>query len=291
MSDVARRAPTTAHAAEQAQDDGVIERPTVLTEGRVIFDFDRGEIECQRETGIRRYAMDSKEGFALAADAWLRAGWDAKYVYSFTWFGRPVIQLPDDMIRMQEVFWSVKPDVVIETGVAHGGGQVFFASLMRAIGNGRVIGVEIELRSHNRIAIEAHPLASDITIVDGSSIETDVVDEVKALIKPDESVMVVLDANHTRDHVLAELEAYGPLVTEGSYIVATDGIMERLEGAPRSHEGWREDNPGVAIRRFLAGHPEFELAQPFPSFNEGVAVEPVTYWPNAYLRRKTASEL
>ncbi len=269
---------------------GVAERPSALTQGRVIFDFDRGEIECQQDSGIRRFSMDSKEGFKLAADAWLRAGWDAKYVYSFTWFGRPVIQLPDDLIRIQEVVWAVKPDVVIETGVAHGGGQVFFASLLRAIGKGRVIGVEIELRSHNRIAIEAHPMADDITIVDGSSIEPDVVAEVQRHIAVDETVMVVLDANHTHDHVLAELEAYGPLVSEGSYIVATDGIMERLEGAPRSQEGWTDDNPGAAVRRFLADHPEFELVQPFPLFNEGVAVEPVTYWPNAYLRKKPASE-
>ena len=266
------------------------ERPSVLTQGRVIFDFDRGEIECQQDSGIRRYSMNSKEGFKLAADAWLRAGWDAKYVYSFTWFGRPVIQLPDDLIRIQEVVWAVKPDVVIETGVAHGGGQVFFASLLRAIGKGRVIGVEIELRSHNRIAIEAHPMADDITIVDGSSIAPDVVADVREQIAPGDTVMVVLDANHTHDHVLAELEAYGPLVSEGSYIVATDGIMERLEGAPRSQEGWTDDNPGVAVRRFVAEHPEFELVQPFPQFNEGVAVEPVTYWPNAYLRKKPAAE-
>ncbi len=277
-------------AGRDAGNAGMAQRPSALTKGRVIFDFDRGEIECQQDSGIRRFSMDSKEGFKLAADAWLRAGWDAKYVYSFTWFGRPVIQLPDDLIRIQEVVWAVKPDVVIETGVAHGGGQVFFASLLRAIGKGRVIGVEIELRSHNRIAIEAHPMSDDITIVDGSSIEPDVVADVSKQIAPDETVMVVLDANHTYDHVLAELEAYGPLVSEGSYIVATDGIMERLEGAPRSQEGWTDDNPGAAVRRFLAEHPEFELAQPFPLFNEGVAVEPVTYWPNAYLRKKTASE-
>lgn len=282
MSDLAR---DTARAGG-APEVGGLERPSTLTQGRVIFDFDRGEIECQKENGIRRFPMDSKEGFALAADAWLRAGWDAKYVYSFTWFGRPVIQLPDDMIRVQEVVWAVQPDVIVETGVAHGGGQVFFASLLRAIGKGRVIGVEIELRPHNRAAIEAHPMASEISIVDGSSIDRDVVEQVKAQIAPGESVMVVLDANHTYEHVLAELEAYGPLVSPGSYIVATDGIMERLEGAPRSQDGWRDDNPGKAVRVFLSEHPEFELVQPFPSFNEGVAEAPVTYWPNAYLRKK-----
>ena len=133
-------------------------------------------------------------------------------------------------------------------------------------------------------------MAADISIVDGSSIAEDVVAQVRAQIGSQETVMVVLDANHTRDHVLAELEAYGPLVSEGSYIVATDGIMGRLDGAPRSHAGWEEDNPSEAVGQFLSSHPEFELAPPLPRFNEGVAEAEVTYWPNAYLRKKPASD-
>ena len=158
------------------------------------------------------------------SDIWLRAGWDNKYVYSFTWMGRPIIQLPEDMIRLQEVIYEVRPDVIVETGVAHGGSLVFYASLCKAMGRGRVIGVDVEIRPHNRAAIEAHALFPLITLIEGSSIEPQIVEEVKSLIKPDEKTMVVLDSNHEKQHVLAELRAYSPIVSVGSYIVAMDGI-------------------------------------------------------------------
>jgi len=232
------------------------------------------------------FPLASNAGFMAVSRAWLRAGWDAKYVYGFSWFGRPVIQLPDDMVRIQEVIHAVQPDVVVETGVAHGGSLVFYASLFAALGNGRVVGIDIEIRPHNRHAIEAHPLAGRIELLEGSSTDTAILDAVRAGIAPGERVLVVLDSNHSRDHVRAELEAYAPMVTPGSYIVATDGIMQQVAGAPRTGADWEWNNPLSAIDDFLEGHPEFECIEPAFPFNEGAVSERVTYWPRAYLRRK-----
>ena len=219
------------------------------------------------------------------SEAWLRVGWDNKHVYSFTWMGRPIIQLPEDMVRLQETIYQVKPDVIIETGIAHGGSLVFYASLLKAMGRGRVIGVDIEIRPHNRAALEAHELFSLITLVEGSSISQETIERVKALIEPNERVMVFLDSCHTKDHVLAELRAYSPLVTKGSYIVAMDGIMGNLVGAPRTQPDWSWNNPKTAAKEFVENNSEFVLEEPEFVFNEGSVKERVTYWPGGFIRR------
>ena len=235
--------------------------------------------------GETTHALNSPEAFRLISKAWLRCGWDTKYVYSFSWMGRPIIQLPEDVLRIQEVIYRVKPDVIVETGVAHGGSLIFYASLFRAMGRGRVIGIDIEIRPHNRRAIEAHAMKPLITLVEGSSVDPAIVNEVRALIAPGETVLVLLDSNHTKAHVAAELEAYGPFVTPGSYIVATDGIMKEVAGAPRSSPDWGWNNPLDAAVEFAAKHPEFSLEEPEFPFNEGVIAERVTYWPKGFLRR------
>ena len=249
------------------------------------IDEERGEVIVRDGDTEVRHSLASAEGFAAASRAWVRATWDSKYVYSFSWMGRPVIQLPDDMIRLQELIWELKPDVLVETGVAHGGSLIFYASLFEAMGKGRVVGIDIEIRPHNRAAIEAHPMKKRIELVEGSSTAPEIVEQVKALIKPGETVLVVLDSNHTKAHVLDELRAYGPMVTEGSYIVATDGVMEQVKGAPRSADDWHWNNPRHAVHAFLGETEDFELATPVPAFNEGVAANQVTYWPDAYLKR------
>lgn len=231
--------------------------------------------------------FDDPRAFAAASDAWLQVGWDAKYVYSFTWMGRPMIQLPEDMMRVQEVVHALRPDVIIETGIAHGGSIVFYASLMEAMGHGHVIGVDVEIREHNRRAMEAHPLRHRFTLIEGSSVAPEVVDEVRRLIPTGAIVLVLLDSNHTKAHVRAELDAYSPFVSAGSWIVAADGIMKRLRGAPRSLPEWETDNPADAAADFLAAHPEFEFDVPAFSFNEGVVNDPVTYWNGGWLRRKS----
>ncbi len=258
-----------------------------LCTGKVTFDFDAGTASRTDANGTVTHSLSSTEGFALAADTWLRAGWDAKYVYSFTWLGRPVIQLPDDMLRLQEIIYQVQPDLIIETGVAHGGGLVFMASLCKLIGKGRVLGVEIDLRAHNRTALEAHALRPYYDIIDGSSIAPETVEKVKRHIRPGEKVLVILDSCHSAAHVSAELEAYGALVSEGSYLIAADGIMQRLPTAPRSQPDWGINNPITAVEAFLHSHPEFKAAPLQPAFNEGSAQPVATYWPAGYLRRKS----
>jgi cephalosporin hydroxylase len=233
----------------------------------------------------KELAIGSPEAFEIISDIWLRSGWDAKYVYSFAWFGRPVIQLPEDMIRIQEVMFNIKPDVIIETGVAHGGSLIYYASICKAMEKGRIIGIDIEIRAHNRKAIEEHFLFPYITLIEGSSTEKATVDEVAKLVKPGETVLILLDSNHTYAHVLAELEAYAPLVSVGSYIVATDGIMEFVVGAPRTQPDWITNNPKKAAEDFVKKHSNFVIEEPKFPFNEGVIEKRVTYWPSAYIRR------
>ncbi len=234
----------------------------------------------------RELPLYSAEAFSALSAAWVKVGWEVKYIYGFSWMGRPMIQLPDDMIRIQEVLYRVRPDVLIETGVAHGGSLMFYASLFKAMGKGRVIGVDIEIRPHNREAIEAHELKPLITLIEGSSTDPKTVDRVRALVSPGETVLVVLDSDHSKAHVAGELAAYGPLVTPGSYIIATDGVMMFLGDVPRGKPHWTHDNPTAAAAEFAGAHPEFVLAEPPFPFNEGLVTERITHWPGAYLQRR-----
>ncbi|HKP03532.1 MAG TPA: CmcI family methyltransferase [Chthoniobacterales bacterium] len=252
---------------------------------KITVDTGTGEVRVENAAGEAIYAMGTPEAFSAISRAWLRSGWDAKYVYSFTWLGRPVIQLPEDLIRIQEVIYRVKPDVIIETGVAHGGSLVFYASLLAAMGHGRVIGLDIEIRPQNRAAIEAHPMSSRITLIEADSIRPETVDRVANEIGRPGAAFVVLDSKHTKDHVLSELKLYSRFVTVDSYIVVADGIMEAVAGAPRTSPDWTWNNPRSAIAEFLEENPDFEISEPAWLFNEGTVSSRVTYWPDAYLRR------
>ncbi len=236
-------------------------------------------------TSDGNYDLYSDAAFDLISQAWLKVGWNQKHIYTFTWFGRPVIQLPEDMVRTQEVIYQLKPDVIIETGVAHGGSLVFYASLFKAMGKGRVIGVDIEIRPHNRKAIEAHEFASMITLIEGDSVAESTLKQVRSQIKPGEKVLVLLDSCHTKDHVRKELEAYHSLVSVGSYIVATDGIMELVHDTPRGDPSWTHDHPTASAAEFAAAHPEFVLEQPAWKFNESTLQKNITHWPGAWLKR------
>ena len=250
-----------------------------------VIDEQSATVVVREDDTERTFPLASNEAFAAVSKAWLRAGWDAKHVYSFTWMGRPIIQLPEDMVRLQELIWTERPDVVVETGVAHGGSLIFYASLFEAMGSGRVIGVDIEIRPRNREAIEAHAMFKRIELIEGSSTATDVLSSVEARIGKDEKVMVILDSDHSRSHVLAELRAYARFVRVGGYMVATDGIMQNVVGAPRSAVDWGVNNPQQAAREFIAENDTFVLEEPEWLFNEGVVRERVTYWPSCYLRR------
>ncbi len=252
---------------------------------RLVIDTDARTVTAENSGATEMHPLDSPEAFRLITEHWVTVGWTQKYAYSFTWLGRPIIQLPEDMIRIQEIIHRVKPDVIVETGVAHGGSLIYYASLCKATDRGRVVGVDIEIRAHNRAAIESHPLAGYITLIEGSSTAPGTVAQVRDQIRPDERVLVLLDSNHTKAHVRAELEVYADLVSAGSYIVATDGIMGELAGRPGSQPGWEWDNPSEAARAFAADNPRFTLEEPGFLFNEGKIAQHVTYWPSAYLRR------
>lgn len=253
---------------------------------KLILDTESKTLTLDEAGQSRVLDLYSKEAFEAISRQWVRVGWNQKYQYTFSWMGRPVIQLPEDMLRMQEVIFQLKPDVIIETGVAHGGSLIFYSSLCKAMEKGRVIGIDIEIRPHNRAAIEAHPLSDRITLIEGSSTAPEIVAQAKAMVKPGETVLVILDSNHTYAHVLDELEAYAELVSPGSYIVATDGIMYDLADVPRGVPGWTTDNPTFAARDFAAKHPEFVIEQPAWPFNESELDQNITHWPEAWLKRR-----
>ncbi|HEX7831023.1 MAG TPA: CmcI family methyltransferase [Thermoanaerobaculia bacterium] len=252
----------------------------------ITIDEKRSVVIVERDGESHTLSMNSPEAFAAISDAWLRAGWYVKHPYTFTWLGRPIIQLPEDIVRIQELIFRVQPDVIIETGIAHGGSLILSASLCKLLGRGRVIGIDIEIRPHNRAALEAHPLFPLITLIEGSSVDTNVVAQVKSAIRPGETVLVLLDSNHTKEHVLRELDAYAPLVTPDSYIVAMDGhIMELAAGAPRTSPEWMHDNPKAAAAEFARAHPEFVVEEPPFLFNESAITQPVSYFSGGFLKR------
>ena len=208
------------------------------------------------------------------------------YTYNFSWMGRPIIQYPQDIVAMQELIWLTQPDLIIETGIAHGGSLIFSASMLElnaACGgkkNARVLGVDIDIREHNRSAIEAHPLARRIDMIQGSSIAPEIVAQVKEAAKGQESILVILDSNHTHDHVLAELEAYAPLVTPGNYCVVFDTLIEDMPAEFFPDRPWGPgDNPKTAVWEYLKSHSEFEVDQSIPHKLL------ITVAPDGYLKR------
>jgi cephalosporin hydroxylase len=251
---------------------------TIDLEQSVLHVHEKGEV-------VKEYGLDTKEAFSYISEVWLRSGWDNKYVYGFSWLGRPIIQLPEDMIRIQEVIYRIKPDIIIETGVAHGGSLIYYSSICKAIGKGSVIGIDIEIRPHNRKAIEEHELFEYITLIEGSSTDSNVLEQVRAKVNPGYTVLVILDSNHTKQHVLEELRAYADFVSIDSYIVATDGIMEKVVGAPRTQEDWIWNNPKKAAEQFVSENEHFLMEEPVFPFNEGQITERVTYWPSSFIKR------
>lgn len=252
---------------------------------KLIIDTAEGTLTSESEVETRVLELYSKEAFQLISQQWLKIGWNQKYPYTFSWLGRPIVQLPEDMIRVQEVIYRLRPDVIIETGVAHGGSLIYYASLCRVMGCGRVIGIDIEIRPQNRLAIETHELSNLIELIEGSSTALDVVQRVHSLVRSGEVALVILDSNHSKQHVADELEAYCDLVTRDSYIVATDGLMKDLYDSPKGRATWEWDHPTAAAAEFVAHHPEFVLEQPAWPFNESELTDNVTHWPGAWLRR------
>jgi len=217
---------------------------------------------------------------AAANDLFVRSC-DYRYSYNFTWMGRPIIQYPQDMIAMQEVIWTVKPDLIVETGIAHGGSLIYYASILELLGGeGKVLGVDIDIRSHNRDAIEAHPMFKRIRMIEGSSIDKAVAARVAAFAQDNRCVMVVLDSNHTHDHVLEELHLYSPLVTKDSYLVVFDTVVEDMPESSFPDRPWGPgDNPKTAVWEFLRDNDDFVIDKDI----EGKLL--LTVAPDGYLRR------
>lgn len=250
---------------------------------RIIIDTEAKTLTADNGKSLDLYG---KEAFETISGIWLKTSWNQKYSYTFTWMGRPVIQHPEDTVRLQEIIYFLKPDVIVETGVAHGGSLVFYASMFKAMGHpGRVIGVDIEIRPHNRKAIESHELFDYMTLIEGDSTSPAIVDQVRKAIGPAKTVLVLLDSNHSYAHVAKELELYKEFVTPGSYIVSTDGIMQMVYDVPRGEPGWITDNPAKAAVDFAKSHPDFVIEEPGWKFNESELDKTITAWPSAWLKR------
>jgi cephalosporin hydroxylase len=248
----------------------------------------------ERSKQIAGYPQDA--AFFAQSQAWLEASMRRRYVYNFDWLGRPIIQYPQDMVAVQELIWTVRPDLVIETGIAHGGSLIFSASMLALLdmcdaiterkpfnpeeSRRKVLGLDIDIRSHNRAAIEAHPMASRIQMIEGSSVSPGVVEQVKSLARGYERVLICLDSNHTHEHVSAELEAYAPLTSVGSYCVVFDTFVEDMPSDLFPDRPWHPgNNPKTAVWKYLEQHPEFEVDK---SIQNKLLV---TVAPDGYLKR------
>ena len=218
-------------------------------------------LEFINEREIRICQNGSNVELKEAAEQFNVASNKTQYSYNFSWMGRPIIQYPQDMIAMQEIIWDIKPDLIIETGIAHGGSLIYYASLLELIGKGEVLGVDIDIRKHNREEIERHPMYKRIKMFEGSAIDKALVEKVFAVAEGKNSILVVLDSNHTHDHVLQELRFYSPLVTKNSYIVVFDTIVENLpQGYFNQVRPWGiGNNPKTAVAEFLQSNSDFEI--------------------------------
>ncbi|MFS8081813.1 MAG: cephalosporin hydroxylase family protein [Ginsengibacter sp.] len=184
----------------------------------------------------------------------------AKYSYNFSWMGRPIIQYPQDIMAMQEIIWEIKPNLIIETGIAHGGSIIYYASLLELIGNGEVLGIDIDIRDHNKKAIEAHPMFKRIHMLEGSSVTTEMVERVRTFAQNKSKILVCLDSNHTHEHVLQELNFYAQFVSVGSYIVVFDTIVEDLPEQYLPNRFWgKGNNPKTAVNEFLKNNTNFQI--------------------------------
>lgn len=244
--------------------------------------YEQFKRECSEEVSAQ--GQDSE--LVAATRQWMNLANRQKYSYHYEWMGRPIIQYPQDILAMQELVWAIQPDLIIETGIAHGGSLIFLASMLElnaACGgpkDARIVGVDIDIRAHNREAIEAHPMSRRIDMVQGSSIDPAIVEQVRAMARDKQRVLVSLDSSHTHEHVLAELEAYASLVTPGSYCVVFDTVIEDMPADMFPDRNWGPgDNPKTAAHAFLKDHPEFQIDEKID--NKLL----ITVAPNGFLKR------
>lgn len=222
----------------------------------------------------------SEEGLAMLSNLWVKAAAEYKMMYEHTWMGRPIIQFGDDMVMLQQLLWECKPDIFVETGIAHGGSLIYTASLFELMKNdGMVIGIDVEIREHNRRAIEAHEMYKRIKMIEGSSVDGGTIAQLEKLLGDRKKVCVMLDSNHSKDHVLQEMRLYSKYVSKGCYLIVQDGAQAWVSDIPRGKVEWRDDNPLAAIEIFMQENDEFEIDHKFTRLG-------ITQSPSGHLRKK-----
>ena len=205
-------------------------------------------------------SMNKNKSLLKKSKDWIDNVFDYEYVYHFRWLGRPIIQFPQDMVAVQELIWKIKPDFIIESGIARGGSLIFYASILELLNHGKIIGVDIDIRKHNRIEIENHTLFKRIKLIEGSSIDDSVIHKIKKIIKDKKKIMILLDSHHTEQHVLEELEKYSPFVRSGSYVVVFDTIIENMKKHHSENRPWNHgNNPKTAVTKFLKKNKRFKI--------------------------------
>jgi cephalosporin hydroxylase len=223
----------------------------------------------------------SKEALKPLAELWTKVGRHHRVMYEPSWLGIPIIQYAEDVLMMQELIWKLRPDLIIETGIAHGGSAILYASILELIGHGRVIGVDVEIRKYNCVAIMGHAMSHRIEMIEGSSVDPAVVKQVAEKARGARQVLVTLDSNHSYEHVKKEIAAYAPLVSPKSYLVVMDGAQKLMAQLPDGKPEWEQDNPLRAIEEFLTAHPEWEADPHYARMH-------VTSSPRGFLRRRVA---
>jgi cephalosporin hydroxylase len=230
-------------------------------------------------------SLYTKRGVEIISEIWLKQEWNCLHWKSFSWLGFPIWQFPEDLIRLQESIYLLRPEVIIETGINEGGSTIFFASLCKIMGVGRVISIDISIPSYLKESIEATPFSSIITLIEGDSTSSQTIDKVKSMVQDSERVFVFLDSDHSKSHVLNEITAYAPLIKPGSFIVAADGVMELLADTPYGQQSWIYDNPAAAAREFVSLNPDFVISRPPALHGEEYVVDVLTYLRDAWLKR------
>jgi cephalosporin hydroxylase len=230
------------------------------------------------------FNLYTKKAFNILSNFWMEYAWNQKYTYRFTWLGYPIIQLPDDIINIQELIYKEKPKYIIETGVAHGGSIVFYASIAKLLNLKKVIGIEKKIRKKNLIKLKKSPLKNFFQIIEGDSTSPKIVKKVSSIIKK-EKTLVILDSNHSFDHVYKELISYSNILKKNSFIIATDGIVDVMKFAPRRFKYNKKGGPVLAIKKFLVKNKKFEEFLPTNLFNESKVDKNLTHWQNGWLKK------
>jgi len=254
---------------------------------KLSIDTDRDIMIAENEGRSEELPLYSRSGLEALTRIWIKVQWNELHWKSISWHGFPIFQLSEDLLRIQEVIFRITPDVIVETGVNRGGSAVFFASLCRLIGKGRVVSIDIRIPRSVRDAVAKCPYADLITLIEGDSTAPSTVGTVRQLIGEKEKTFFFLDSDHSKAHVLRELNAYAGLVSVGSYIVAADGIMHVLHDTPKGSRQWLDDNPAAAAREFVSVNRSFVIDKPKPLFGREYEIHAFTYWPDGWLLRKS----